>query len=87
MNNIIIELEDGKYFYTFDSKTGAQTVTRNGEVWSNETGNNFLLSMAMKIEELEGRIEDCVYVIEEVVSKNPTSCDSRLVSFLEENKQ
>ncbi len=87
MDNIVIELEDGKYVYTFSDKTGAQTVTRNGEVWSNETGNNFLLAMAMKIEELEAKVDDCVYVIEEVVSKNPTSCDSRLVSFLEENKQ
>ena len=58
MDNIIIELEDGKYFYTFDGKTGTQTVTRNGEVWSNETGNNLLLAMAMKIEELEGKISD-----------------------------
>ena len=56
MDNIIIELEDGKYSYTFDSKTGTQTVTRNGEVWSNETGNNFLLAMAMKIEELSSTI-------------------------------
>ena len=58
MDNIVIELEEGKYVYTFISKAGTQTVTRNGEIWRDETGNNLLLAMAMKIEELEDKISD-----------------------------
>ena len=65
MGNIVIELEDGKYVYTFSNKTGAQIVTRNGEVWSNETGNNFLLAMAMKIEELSSTINFYEDVLED----------------------
>ncbi len=58
MSDIKIELNEGKYVYTFSEKTGVQTVTRNCEVWANETGNNLLLAMAMKIEDLEDKIRN-----------------------------
>ena len=85
-DNIVIELEDGKYVYTFEN--GMQIITRHGETWRNETGDNFLLAMAQRIQDLEFKLEndlqDATDIIDDVVSKNPSSCDSRLINFLEE---
>lgn len=85
-DKIVIELEDGKYVYTF--LNGVQNITRNGTDWRNETGDGFILAMAQRIQDLEFKIEndlqDATDIIEDVVSKNPNSCDSRLIEFLEE---
>ena len=85
-DKIVIELDEGKYEYVFEN--GVQTIKRHGEAWRNETGDNFILAMAMRIEELEkelsGGMEETINVIKEVVSKNPTTCDSRLTDFLVE---
>ena len=79
---IYIKLEDGKYEYTFDK--GIQMIKRYGQDWRDETGDSVLLAMAQRIQELETGLEDAIYVIEDVVSKNPTTCDSRLTNYLEE---
>ncbi|CAH9014727.1 putative coil containing protein [Vibrio phage 249E41-1] len=72
-NKINIKLDDGKYEYTFEN--GTQIIKRNGEQWRDETGDNFLLSMAMRIEELEWKLEtgeeEAIQIIQDVVSKNP----------------
>ena len=85
-DKIVIELEDGKYVYTFID--GIQNVTRNGTDWRNETGDGFILAMAQRIQDLEFKLEkdmeEAVSIIDDVVSKNPSSCDSRLIDFLED---
>lgn len=85
-NTINIKLNNGEYEYTFEDSE--QLIKRNGLEWRNETGDNFILAMAMRIEELEWKfendMEEAIDIIEDVVSKNPTSCDSRLTDFLEE---
>ena len=57
MSDIKIELNEGEYVYNFSEKTGVQTVTRNGEVWTDETGNNFLLAMATEVDRLRLDVE------------------------------
>ena len=51
-----IELE--KYTYLFDEKTGLATVLRNGLPWRDCQGDNFILAMAQRIEELEAESVD-----------------------------
>lgn len=86
-NTINIKLNNGEYEYTFTER-GEQQVKRNGLDWRNETGDNFILALAMRIEELEWQLEngmeEAIDIIEDVVIKNPTTCDSRLTGFLEE---
>lgn len=83
-DKIVIKLNNSKYEYTFDK--GTQTIKRNGEEWRNETGDNFLLALAQRVNdlewELESKLAEVLYVIENVVSKNPTTCDSRLIHLL-----
>ena len=46
-----VELE--KYTYLFEENTGLATVLRNGLPWRDCQGDNFILAMAQRIEELE----------------------------------
>lgn len=52
---IEIILESGKYHYTY--KEGRQYITRYGEPWRTETGDNFLLAMAERISYLENSVK------------------------------
>lgn len=54
-DKIVIELEDGKYVYTFEN--GMQIITRHGETWRNETGDGFILAMAQHIQDLEMELD------------------------------
>ena len=60
--HINIKLED-KYEYIFDN--GSQLIKRNGEPWRDETGDNFILAMAMRIEELEDELGIAVEAVEQ----------------------
>ncbi|CAH9014745.1 putative coil containing protein [Vibrio phage 495E54-1] len=62
-NKINIKLDDGKYEYALEN--GTQIIKRNGEQWRDETGDNFILSMAMRIEELENELNIAVEAIEQ----------------------
>ncbi|WNO47307.1 hypothetical protein [Vibrio phage vB_VibM_10AMN] len=55
-NNIYIKLNDGKYEYAFNAKEGTQTIERNGQPWRDETGDNLLLAMAQRIDQLEEEV-------------------------------
>ena len=55
-DRIVIELEDGKYVYTFAN--GMQIITRHGESWRNETGDGFILAMAQRIQDLENELNE-----------------------------
>ena len=63
-NNIYITLNDGKYEYTFNAKEVAQTIKRNGEPWRDETGDNLLLAMAQRIDQLEDEVDDLMELIQ-----------------------
>ena len=51
-----VELE--KYTYLFEENTGLATVLRNGLPWRDCQGDNFILAMAQRIEELEAESVD-----------------------------
>lgn len=57
-NNIYITLNDGKYEYTFNAKEGTQVIKRNGQPWRDETGDNLLLEMAQRIDQLEDEVAE-----------------------------
>lgn len=52
MENFDIELGEYHYYY----KDGKQEITRNDNPWRDETGDNFILAMAMRIQELEDEL-------------------------------
>lgn len=56
MSQIRIELDNGKYTYIFDSKE--HKALRHGEEWRNLAGDNLVLHMGFKIEELQDRIAE-----------------------------
>ena len=62
-DKIVIKLEDGKYVYTFEN--GMQIITRHGEDFRNETGDNFLLAMAQHIQDLENELGIATEAIEQ----------------------
>lgn len=62
--SIKINLSNGKYEYTFNDN-GEQKVKRNGEDWRDVTGDNFILAMAMHIDELEDELEVAIQAIEQ----------------------
>lgn len=64
-DKISIKLNNGKYDYTFNHNTGIQSIKRNGEEWRDVTGDNFILAMAMRIEELEEELDIAVQAIEQ----------------------
>jgi hypothetical protein len=55
-----MKIELGKYTYVFDENTGMQEVLRHGEPWRKDdlVGDNLVLAMAMKIEELQQGLDD-----------------------------
>lgn len=55
-----MKIELGKYTYIFDEKTGVQEALRHGEPWRKEdlVGDNLVLAMAMKIEELQQELDN-----------------------------
>ena len=63
-NTINIKLNNGEYEYTF-TENGEQLIKRNGEDWRNETGDNFTLAMAMRIEELEEELDIAIQAVEQ----------------------
>lgn len=62
-DKIVIELDEGNYEYVFEK--GVQTVKRSGEDWRDVTGDNFILAMAMRIEELEKELDIAVSAVEQ----------------------
>lgn len=58
---MIIKL--GEYTYIFDEQTGNQEIYRNGQLWRNETGDNFILSMAQHIEALQAVVVEAHRII------------------------
>ena len=54
MENFTIELDK----YTYEYNDGKQAIFRNGELWREETGDNFILAMAMRIKELDKQVDD-----------------------------
>ena len=60
-----ISLENGKYEVIFNEKDGRLSVYRYGEFWSDETGNNLLLTMIQRIKDLEDELDSTISVIGE----------------------
>lgn len=58
---MIIKLEE--YTYIFDVGNGNQEIYRNGQLWRNETGDNFILAMAQRIEVLEEAVKEAHRII------------------------
>ncbi len=54
MENFTIHLDK----YTYEYNDGKQAIFRNGELWREETGDNFILAMAMRIKELQKQVDD-----------------------------
>lgn len=52
-----VDLDNGKYTIRFNESTGALSVLRHGEQWSEETGSKFILSVLHRIEELQDKEE------------------------------
>lgn len=64
MNNLL-EITLGEYHYTL-TEDYKQLITRNGESWRDETGDNLIYSMAQKISDLEEELSLSEKVFEEV---------------------
>jgi hypothetical protein len=60
---MILKLQGGKYTYVFDENNSNQEIYRNGLLWRNETGDNFILAMAQRIEELEKAVVEAHRII------------------------
>jgi len=60
-----VELENGKYLYIFDEVIGSSTVFLNGAIWKDTTGDELLLAMAQRINELEEELDVAINIIEE----------------------
>lgn len=57
MSQVIrIDLDDGKYTYIFNQKD--HKALHHGEEWRDLTGDNLVLHMGFKIEELQDRIAE-----------------------------
>ena len=63
MNNLL-EITLGEYHYTL-TKDYQQLISRNGESWRNETGDNLIYAMAQKINDLEEQLSLAIDIIEE----------------------
>ncbi len=55
-NSLRIELDNGKYTYIFDQNK--HIALRHGEQWRDLTGDNLILSMAFKIEDLQEKVTE-----------------------------
>ena len=60
-----VKLENGKYLYIFDEVIGSSTVFRKGVIWKDTTGDELLLAMAQRINELEEELDVAINIIEE----------------------
>ena len=60
-----VELENSKYLYIFDEVIGSSTVFRDGKIWKDTTGDELLLAMAQRINELEEELNVARNIIEE----------------------
>ena len=60
-----VKLENGKYLYIFDEVIGSSTVFLNGAIWKDTTGDELLLAMAQRINELEEELDVAINIIEE----------------------
>lgn len=58
-----IKLEEGKYFWLFDERSGRQEALHHGEPWRDLTGDNLTLAMGQRIEELEAALTEAHRVI------------------------
>ena len=63
MDNLL-EITLGEYHYTL-TKDYQQLITRNGESWRNETGDNLIYAMAQKINSLEEELGLAVEIIDD----------------------
>lgn len=63
MNNLL-EIPLGKYHYTF-TKEGKQLITRNGEPWRDETGDNLICTLAHHLQEAWEELELAREIIED----------------------
>lgn len=60
-----IDLDNGKYTYEFDEATGASQVLRYGEIWKQTTGDDFLLSFAHRVQDLEKQLAIAAGIVEQ----------------------
>lgn len=65
----VFRLQLGEYEYTYED--GKQTITRNNLPWRDETGDNLILAMAMRIKDLEKDVK----VLEKYVDKLEDTVD------------
>jgi hypothetical protein len=56
MNKFDIELQEYKYEFN----NGRQKIYRNGAFLREETGDNLILLMALRIKELEAEVGECL---------------------------
>lgn len=59
-----MEIPLGEYHYTL-TKEGKQLITRHGESWRDETGDNLIYAMAQKINNLEQELDLAIDIIED----------------------
>jgi len=64
MNNLL-EIPLGEYHYTL-TKDYQQLITRHGESWRDETGDNLIYAMAQRINDLEEELSLSEKVFDEV---------------------
>ena len=88
-DKIEISLEDGKYLYTY--REGIQIVERYREPWRNETGDNFILAMARRIQDLEEALykekeTSALLVLISEAKKSKTYTKEELFAKIEEDR-
>lgn len=58
-----IKLEEGKYFWLFDERSGCQEALHHGEPWRDLAGDNLTLAMGQRIATLEAALTEAYRVI------------------------
>lgn len=69
---IAISLENGKYEVEVDG--GTISVLRHGELWRNETGDSFILSMIHEIESLKEGAKNAKWSLLKLQTGSCTCC-------------
>ena len=75
MSNLL-EITLGEYHYTL-TEDYKQLITRNGEPWRDETGDNLIYAMAQKISDLEEKLKsytDHDFYLERAENKARKEC-------------